>query len=71
MSQKKTQTKKETPKKEDNSLKNIELSMHEVNIQIDDLKLAITSLTKGLKGVYEELDTHTNRINKVADRLGL
>ena len=42
-----------------------------MGIQIDDLKLAIASLTKGLKGVYEELDTHAKKIGKVADRLGL
>ena len=66
MSEKKNQT-----KKEDKKSSSISIDIHEINIQIEDLKLAVTSLTKGLKGVYEELDNHTNRVNKVADRLGL
>ena len=66
---------KESPKKEvtkkETTTGDLGLQVHEINLQIDDLKLAITSLTKGLKGVYNELDTNNNRINKVADRLGL
>jgi len=64
MSEKKTQTKK-------NKTGTLELDIHEINIQIEDIKLAIASLTKGLKGVYNELDNNNQRIDKVADRLGL
>lgn len=71
---KKSQTKKEvivSTKKEDTKIQDIELSIHEIEIQLEDLKLAVTSLTKGLKGVYSEIDSNSNRLNKVADRLGL
>ena len=54
---KKSQTKKEvivSTKKEDTKIQDIELSIHEIEIQLEDLKLAVTSLTKGLKGVYSD-----------------
>ena len=60
---------KKEPKKEEAS--NLSLKVHEQGLQIEDLKLAVTSLTKGLKGVYDELDTYTSKLNKVSDRLGL
>ena len=70
--EKKTPTKKEV-KEEKPSAKVADLSLesHEMKIQIEDLKLAVTSLTKGLKGVYEEIDNYSQKLNKVADRLGL
>jgi len=72
MSKNKTQTKKEIAEKEKNKKLEVSLSfVDNMSQDIDDMKQVISVLTNAVHRLTEESKVNSQKMLKVADRLGL
>lgn len=72
MSKNKTQTKKEIAEKENNKKLEVSLSfVDNMSKDIDDMKQVISVLTNAVHRLTEENKVNSQKMLKVADRLGL